>query len=212
MSEIKSWDDVTIGMYQELSQIQSESEVTKEIEQISILTDSDPEQIRAMSLPEFGKWRRAITFVNESPTKEVKIKFDIDGKKYGMIPQMDFISTGEWADADSWSHKPIENIHLYAAMLFRPITKDEGDYYEIEPHKSQGFLERASLFRDRLSINVIHGSVLFFSTFAIKPIQIIQDYLIEEQQTQSLTKKKQIQTLTKKPKQKRSKKTGGSTT
>ena len=185
MNEIKkSWDDVTIGQWIELSQIQTDSPITEIIEQVSILADMDPTEIRAMSMTEFRKLQEDIKFIHTSPKPDVKTKFELDGKWYGMIPQLDFITTGEWMDAETWKDDSVNNIHLYAALLYRPIIKEDGDLYEIEPHKSTGFVERANLFKDRLSITMIHGTVLFFSTIATEYIKILGDYL-ESQQTQN---------------------------
>ena len=205
----KDWNDVTIGMWQELSLIETESEITKMIEEISILTDTDSAEIRAMSMTQFRKFQEEVGFLSIAPTAEVRLKFELAGVKYGMIPQLDFISTGEWMDAETWKEEPISNIHLYAALLYRPITKD-GEVYEIEPHKPSGFLERANLFKEKLSITYIHGAVLFFSSSAIEFIKILGDFL-ESPQTPSLTKTMKTQTHTKKQKNKPSKETGAST-
>jgi hypothetical protein len=207
----KSWDDVTIGMWQELSLIDTQSEITRFIEQISILTDADPEEIRRMSMTDFSKFRTEVAFIETSPTPDVKIKFEIDGKKYGMIPQLDFITAGEWIDAETWKDDSVANIHLYAALLYRPITKEEGESYEIEPHKPGGFMERSELFRDKLSITIIHGAVLFFSSIAIDFTRILADYSASQVKgIVKTTKTTQTQTATKKRKPKRSKSSGES--
>ena len=207
----KSWDDVTISMWVELNNIDTESPITKEIEEVAILTDTDSAELRTIPMSEFRKIQESVKFKHTPPKAEVTLKFDIDGKRYGMIPQLDFISTGEWMDAETWKDDPINNIHLYAALLYRPIIKEEGEVYEIEPHKSSGFIERANLFKDRLSITVIHGTVLFFSTIATEYIKILADYL-ESLETQSSMKMSPTQTPTKTHKRKPFKKTGGSTT
>lgn len=212
MKEIKqrSWDDVTIAMWIELNQVDTESSITKEIEEVAILTDTDPSELRSIPMAEFREIQQSVNFKHTPPKPEVTLKFDIDGKRYGMIPQLDFITTGEWMDAETWKEDAISNIHLYAALLYRPIIKEEGEVYEIEPHKSSGFIERANLFKDRLSITVIHGTVLFFSTIATEYIKILGDYL-ESLENQSSMKMNPTQTPTKTLKRKPSKKTGEST-
>jgi hypothetical protein len=188
----KTWDDVTIEMWQELNAIQTDSEVTRIIEQISILTDVDSEEIRKLKMREFADMQASASFIYTQPKAEVTLKFELDGKKYGMIPHLDFITTGEWMDAENWKDKAIENLHLYAALIYRPIVSEDGDDYKIEDHKSDGFMKRAELFRKKLSINIIHGAVLFFSSSAIGFTKILVDYLNQEMQTELLTKKKQI--------------------
>jgi len=178
--KVKSWKDVTIEMYQELSNIESGNDISVIINKISILVDTDQEEIRNLPVPEFRKLTEDISWVANDPTKEVKIKFEIDGKKYGMIPDLNFITTGEWADIEAWKDESNENLHLIAALLYRPITKEDGDEYEIEPHKTQGFMKRADLFKQRLTIDQMWGSLLFFSASGLKFIEITADYLEEE--------------------------------
>lgn len=206
----KNWNDVTISMWQELNLIDTDSEITKLISQISILTDTDSEEIRKLPMKEFRSFTQQIGFLSEKITTEVETRFTLDGKLYGLIPSLEFITTGEWIDAENWRDKPIENLHLYAAMLYRPVTKDDGVSYEIEPHRPGGFLERAQLFKDRLSITTIHGAVLFFSASAIVSMEHLTAYLTKMTQEASLTKTKPTQKATKKQKPRSSKKTGDS--
>jgi len=180
-----SWDDVTIAMWQELNSIETQSEITRQIEQISILTDTDSEEIRSMPMNKFNELRNELVFLSQKPTANVTTTFEIEGKEFGIIPQLDFISTGEWMDAENWKENPVDNIHLYAALVYRPITKKDGDVYEIEPHKSAGFMERAELFKNTLSITTIHGAVLFFSSFVIGFMPILEDYFNQDTTVQN---------------------------
>lgn len=210
----KTWQEVTIAMYQELNDVQADNDITLFVERVAILADCDPESIRQMSVPEFRKLQQDLEFLHTEVNADVEIKFELDGKRYGMIPQLDFITAGEWIDAESWKEKPIENMHLYAALLYRPITKENEDgTYEIEAHKAQGFMERAELFRNKMSIAKIHGTVLFFSTLGITLIPILAESSTAELKVMNqILKTTQTQTLTKKQKQQRSKKTGVFTT
>lgn len=179
----KSWKDVTIEMWQELSLVESDFAITKFIEQLAIVTDKDPEDIRAMKPNDFFTFKEEHSFLHTPPENKVTTKFELDGKLYGIIPNLQFITAGEWIDAETWKEKSVENMHLFAALLFRPVVKEEGDYYEIEPHQSKGFLQRAELFRKKLSIEVIHGSVIFFSTSVISSTKVILDYLQDQKLT-----------------------------
>jgi len=211
MKKVTSWADVTIGQYQEIMSIQTTNKISKFIESLSIILDCDPQVIRDMNMKKYNELVADFQFLSKQPESVIEHIIEVDGKRYGMIPQLDFISTGEWMDAESWKDDAVNNIHLYAALLYRPITKEDGEVYEIEPHKSSGFLERANLFRDRLSINVINGAVLFFSSSAIEFTKILADYLAEStKEAQSLMKKTQTQTHTKKQKPQHSKETGES--
>jgi hypothetical protein len=66
-------------------------------------------------------------------------------------------------------------------LIYRPVTKYVSDEeYEIEEHKTQGFMKRSDLFLKELSISTVFGSVLFFSASGIKFIEIMADYLEDE--------------------------------
>jgi len=197
---IKTWDDITISIWQELEAIEADNAITRFLNQISIITDTDIDEIRSMPIIKFNKLRDDLKFMNEPPNKDVVVKFEIDGVKYGIIPQMDFMSAGEWIDAENWKDKVDENIHLYSALIYRPITKETATHHEIEPHTSSGFIERANLFKERLPITTVYGAVLFFSAFVMSVTKVLADYLMEEHQ-ENLTKismTKATQTHTKK--------------
>lgn len=196
----QSWDEIPIKVWKEMNEVQSEYESTKTIERMSIITDIDPEEIRALSFTEFGKFQQKLSFLNSSITNEVKTTFVLGNKEYGMIPHLDLITAGEWIDAENWKEKPVDNIHLYAALIYRPITtKNDDGTYEIEPHTVQGFMSRAERFNNELPITTIYGSVLFFSTLGIVSMENITEYLVQLQPKKpKKTKTTQTRTRTKK--------------
>ena len=74
----------------------------------------------------------------------------------------------------------IKNMHLISALLYRPVIKEDGDDYEIEKHKTQGFMKRSDIFLNEVSISTVYGSLLFFSASGINFCEIMADYLEEE--------------------------------
>ena len=176
----KSWDEIKVKTWRELNQIQSESEMSVLIQRLSVLADVDQEKIRQLTIPQFNKLVEQMSFISEDLKPEVKLKFEIRGKKYGMIPDLNFITTGEFIDAEQFKKDPIENIHYLAALIYRPIIWEEGDDWKIAPHISTGFQRRADLFLNELPITTIYGAVLFFSASAIQSTEIIVDYLTQQ--------------------------------
>lgn len=189
MKIAQDWKEVTIEMYQELNLIERENEIATIIERISVLADTDPESIRQLPIPEFKKLTEQIEWVTKKPEPDLNYRFELDGKRYGIIPDLNFISTGEWADIENWKDDSIANLHLICALIYRPITKEDGDEWEIEPHKPHGFMKRAELFRKKLTIDHVFGAVLFFSASGMKFIEIIADYLEDEAKAVKKTQK-----------------------
>jgi hypothetical protein len=84
--------------------------------------------------------------------------------------------------------------------------------YKIQTHEAKGFEKRAQLFKERLSIETVLGSVLFFSTLLATYSTHSLESLIETMKAElKATKTKKTQTPTKKRKQKPLIKDGDST-
>lgn len=208
----KTWDEISIDTFQELKNIQSDNDMTLLVERLAIMADCDPEEIRKLTIPEFKKLQEGLQFITSDIPIRVDTIFELEGQEYGMIPQLDFITAGEWIDAENWKGEPESNIHFYAALLYRPVTLKRPDgSYEIEPHKPQGFMARANLFKSKLPITRIHGTVLFFSSLGITLMPILADFSTSElTQIQKTMKTKQTQTAMKTRKEKPFKKGGAS--
>jgi len=213
MKTPETWNDITVGQYQELLLVETPNKISQSIEKIAIICDCDPEDIRALPYGEYLKLSEKFAFIEVEPKGRVETILEIDGISYGLEPEMNLMSTGVFTDGEQFKQDPIVNLHLTLALIYRPITKDLGDTYEIEPHKAQGFEKRANLFRDRLSIETVLGACLFFSTLGIElsiiSLESFNTMMTEEVKTMTTA---MTPTPTKPLKQRRSKKSGVSTT
>lgn len=184
MKEVKSWSDVTIGQYQEIMNIDTESEITRFIESLSIILDCDSEIIRSMNIKEYNKLVTKTKFLSEEPKSKIQRKITIDGITYGLIPDMTLMEAGVFIDADQFKEDSISNLHLLTALIYRPVIKEDalGDY-EIQKHKAEGFEKRANLFRDKVSIESVMGAVLFFSLVEMRLLEglITSFWAVEDQ-------------------------------
>jgi len=173
------WDAITVRKYQEISKIENENELRALIKRISIVTDISEESIRNLNVNDFNTLLHKMTFLNEKPPINNSLTFEFKGKKYGMIPDLNMITTGEWIDIEEFKKDSINNMHLILAVLWREVTNEEDDTYEIKPHISRGFHKRAELFLD-LPISQVYTSIIFFLNFQIRFLEIMTDYLQEE--------------------------------
>ena len=62
------------------------------------------------------------------------LTFNFQGVKYGFIPNLDKIKTSEWCDLDSYI-KDGTQYHRICSILYRPIIKESGRTYLIEPYE-----------------------------------------------------------------------------
>jgi hypothetical protein len=213
MREVRSWSDITVGQYQEMMLVENENSISKFIEMIAIALDCDPEDIRNMSFKDYTNLQEKMQFISIEPTAEVTRWFELDGKFYGLEPDMSLITAGVFIDAEQFKSDPIVNLHNTLALIYRPIIGEPGDDYEIEPHKAAGFEKRANLFKEGVSIEVVLGATLFFSILGMElSIAILESFNKTMEVESNLMKTKTTQTPTKQRKPRRSKKDMGYTT
>lgn len=205
MKKIESWADITIGQYQEMMLIETENDITRFIQQISIALDIDSEDIRKLSLLEFKKLQENMAFLSQKVEADLSPIIEIDGKKYGLIPDMGTVDAGTFIDAEQFKEDTIVNLHNLVALIYRPVIKQDGDEYEIERHKAEGFERRANLFKEKVSIETVMGAVVFFSSVAtelsINLLTYLADQYKVEMENQMPKKTKKTRTRTKKVKE-----------
>jgi hypothetical protein len=204
MDIIDNWNAVSIGTYQELCGVDYDNELSKSVQIISILTDTDSDTIRKIPLKEFYRLSESAKFISDLPINaDVRRVIEIDGTEYGFINDLDLnVTLGEWMDIENWKDKSIDNMHYILALIYRPVVKRSGDDYTIEEYKAENFMRRAELFREKMTIESVYGAYLFFSLFAIEYIQSSLDYSEagEKVTTKKSTKKTQTRRVTKKGK------------
>ena len=117
-------------------------------------------------------------------------KFRLDGRLFGFVPDMDLLTMREHVDAEAWANEiwKADGINWtrmpeLMAVLFRPITAQLGDLYEIEKYS----MERAKQYVDtirQMKMSQVQGALVFFSTIVRESIVA----MLEEELTMELTK------------------------
>ena len=122
---------------------------------VSIFCEVPVNLVNTMPLEDVRSISKDILDVLEVSTQFNK-KFTLNGVKYGFIPNLEKITTGEYIDLQNYLAKP-EDLHKAAAVMFRPITKEYGKYYDIAPYNGSG----ADEMKDA-PLGVINGALVFF--------------------------------------------------
>lgn len=179
-NKIMTWSDITVGQYQELIQIQTDSELGRFIQMISIALDCDQDDIRNLSLKEWQTLKTNFQFLTDDPQNDFSTFIDYDGVELGIEPDINLISTGVFIDAEQFRQDPIENLHRTLALIYRPVTEKISETeYKIENHKSSGFEKRAEFFRKKVSIEKVFGATIFFFILSGQLSIDMTDYLKE---------------------------------
>ena len=119
-------------------------------------------------------------FLNETP--ELQPTFEHKGVKYGFIPNIDDITTGEFIDIENYQKEP-KDTYKVLSVLYRPIIKEgQGKRYLIAPYKG----EVNDQFKDMPS-DVAFGAMLFFWGLGIDLLRSTLKYLEQKKEAQMKT-------------------------
>ena len=100
----------------------------------------------------------------ELVNKEVEFqhRFKIQSQEFGFMPDMEEMTSGEFADLCAYIGKP-EDMHKAMAVMFRPITNRVGDKYDIYPYN--GSKEFGDLMKF-MPLGIALGAMVFFYNLA----------------------------------------------
>ena len=103
-------------------------------------------------------------------------RFTLGGKEFGFIPNLEDISSGEYADLDKYI-SDWETMHKALAVMYRPIVKTKGDKYEIEPYEGSATYAEVMKYAP---LDVAFGSLVFFYHLGSELLKATLNYLERE--------------------------------
>jgi len=163
------WSDLTLGELQVI--MTSENQ----IERLSVCTGKSEDKLRAMP----QKLIQAATahldnLLTQETARHEKV-VEIDGKRFGFIPNWDDFTAGEWIDMENHLEDFWKNAHKITALLYREVTYELGEKYEVKKYTAK---EDASIFEE-MGADLISGMLLFFWTSRNQLLHDMQFSLLE---------------------------------
>ncbi len=140
---------------------------------VSIVSDAPVEVLLDSDYNEIQKLATYVMTLIPTDKPEFTNRFELDGVKYGFIPDWKDLSFAEFADLDTLSTKKQDEIldllHIIASIMYRPIIEEKknGDF-RIEKYNVDSMKERAELFKRKLNVKYLLGAQFFFINFANK--------------------------------------------
>jgi hypothetical protein len=140
---------------------------------VSIVSDAPIEVLLESDYSEIQKLATYVMTLIPMDKPEFINRFELDGVKYGFIPDWKDLSFAEFADLDTLSTKKQDEIldvlHIIASIMYRPIIEEKknGDF-RIEKYNVDSMKERAELFKRKLNVKYLLGAQFFFINFANK--------------------------------------------
>ena len=167
------WAELTLG------QLQILMTTDDPLRKVCAVTGLSMEELRKVPVADVNKALERIEAIPEVGRHLTKITFQKatwfnKRKKYGFIPDWDEFTTGEWIDAQRYVEDFWPNAHKLMAILYRPITWENGDKYAIAKYTAK---EDASIFKS-LPADLFSGTMLFFWTSRNERLTTLQSSLL----------------------------------
>lgn len=162
------YKDLTLGMLQVI-------ETTEDpLLRVSAVAEIPLEELRTYPFPLIRQANEYIDHLRTKETSRHEATFDLNGTRYGFIPNWDEFTTGEWIDAEQYAVDFWANAHKMMSILFRPVVREFKDRYEIEPYTAK---EDAEVFKS-LPADQVSGALLFFSITKTERLNTLRSSLI----------------------------------
>tara|TARA_R110001592_G_scaffold32244_1_gene113089 strand:+ start:635 stop:1273 length:639 start_codon:yes stop_codon:yes gene_type:complete len=188
---INSWSDVTLEAWVKLTK-ETGSKTEEAEETIAALSDIPKKLIKELPLRDAAIIMGKIAELQSEQDTVLKKVFEIDGVEYGMHPNLDDITLGEYADLETFIKNGIEdNMPEIMAVLFRPVTERNGEAYTIGAYDGNLTI-RAEQFK-KMSAEQVQSALVFFWHLGSESLKILPSYLMER--AEEIMKELQTKTL-----------------
>lgn len=186
-----SFSEVNIDTYSKIVSIDKDmKDIDKYVKIISILTGLSESDVRLIRLDFINLISNNIQFMFKTDKVDIVDRFELEGIKYGFNYGLDKISFGQFIDLEDFSkpEEANENLHILMAILYRPIvnfpkkdwfgflSKNNTKEFKIEEYDGDKVMERAELFKNKLTMDKVLGSMVFFSILSVATTLNSQGY------------------------------------
>jgi len=170
-------NDITLEQYQRFALINTE-EQDKEFfmfKTIEIFCGVDIALVSKMRLSDAESISNEVLEVLQQNVPFTN-KFELDGVKYGFIPDLQAISLGEFIDLEEGLSKD-KDFHKAASVMFRPIVKEFGELYTIDGYEASTEMHH---IMKQAPVGVISAAIVFFYNIANELLKASQDFSSQE--------------------------------
>ena len=150
-----SLNEITLGQYQEFSKLDITKESEVQSKMIEIFCKVPVEVVRSMKAKDITD---ICTVINTMFDVEHQMlnRFDLNGVKYGFIPDLENISFGEYVDLDTFMGDN-DNLHRAMNVLYRPIDLKQGVRYTLKEYDPDTNEEAKNY-----PLDAVFGAMVFF--------------------------------------------------
>ena len=154
-----SLEDITLETY-----LKYEATENKQ-EKIAILLGISLDTFRNIEKPSLKEIDNLLSlFQTDDESFPLVPIIEIDNVKLGFIPDLHRNTLGEFGDLETLCAEPMKNLVQITSILYREVTEESGDSYEIKPYTTHEDKERVK----KIPMSVVMGMLDFFLSIGIR--------------------------------------------
>tara|TARA_R110001606_G_C15177044_1_gene628857 strand:- start:145 stop:798 length:654 start_codon:yes stop_codon:yes gene_type:complete len=163
--------EVSLKQYQKFLKIQDSNQDSYflQCKMIEIFCNLDAKTVRLLKLSDADKVVELINNMFEAKPTLTRT-FKIAGVEYGLIPDLDEMSLGEYIDLDTYLGD-WENMQIAMNVLYRPIKNKIKDKYTIKEYD----VESKDALKE-IPLDIVLGAIFFLYNLGIELSQVMMDY------------------------------------
>ena len=147
-----SQNDITLRQY-------IEAQDKPEREQIGIYLNLTQEELNQVPQSVYDEALQHISKAMEEEPKHV-MRFKIGSTEYGMVPELNDIESGAFADAENHATE-LDGAHIFLNALYRPIKRKASVFYSVK-----GYDARRAVSLLDAPLSVYTSTLVFFYNLA----------------------------------------------
>tara|TARA_R110000803_G_scaffold144922_3_gene210744 strand:- start:3 stop:674 length:672 start_codon:yes stop_codon:yes gene_type:complete len=185
------YSEVTVGQFQSLYKLYEKEEDAYVAQRrcIELLANLEEGALQHASWESIESASAKINWLISEPdpfTLKLPLvnTFELQGKRYGFIPDWSKLTVGEYADLETLCRDGMFSVlEKVCACLFREIVEEVGDQYTIRPYTLDKRRHRTML---SLPMNIAVGAIVFFCHIEEELISTTQRYSREMEKGQEM--------------------------
>ena len=164
--------EISLKQYQKFLKLQESNEDSYflQCKMIEIFCNLDAKSVRLLKISDADRVVDIINNMFEAKPDLIRT-FKIAGVEYGIIPDLDEISLGEYIDLDTYIGD-WQNMQIAMNVLYRPISKKIGNKYLINEYALD-----AKEKLEEIPMDVVLGSIFFLWNLGIDLSKTMVNYL-----------------------------------
>ena len=188
---IDSWSDVTLEKWMQVIDIETGSKTKEAEETIAAFSDMPKKLVKELALRDVAIIMGKVAELQSKQDTLLRKVIEIDGVEYGMHPDLNSLTLGEYADIETFIKNGLEkNMPEVMAVLFRPVTERNGEVYTIEAYDGEITIRTEQM--KKMSAEQVQSALVFFYHLGKELLKILPSFLLEQMQEI----KTQLQTAT----------------